>query len=323
MSTSTSQASPNQGADFGVTDPKTQTILTKATFRLSDRQAEGVVEYISFSSRALPERLCQIVPGLEVRRMHRKDFGHVGAAQCDLGHQVRYLWFLITGAEDEATSEVRRFGSTCAFHAMGLTPAEITLVKSLDRWTGDLAKRELLRTLGEGNRNGRDGAEIWDRYKASPTYDRLVKALDKVRGSEERAVSYLPPTNPTTAQERRLLQALGRICTAVQTADYLLDHELPVPSKFRQWIERAAVRIARSSRRSRPAAQGRVAAQAAAVISSMPAVMQAEPDTGIMVDPDQLIPAAAADQGQATPTGGLTALAAAQNQGSLFEIAGQ
>ena len=240
--------------DFGVTDRTTQVQIAKKTFRLSDTQAEGLIDYVGFTTRRLPEVLCQKVPGLQVRRMSRRDYGRVGGAVCDLGHQVRYLWTIACGAEDAATAQERHFGTTCAEHAMGLTQAEITLVKSLDRWTLDLAKREMLRTLGQSVAGGRDGGEMWSRYTTSQVFTSLSTALGHVKGNEHLAVAAMPPAVISSRQDKRRLQALGRICTAVETAEFLIEHNLPVPFRFRQWIEKAAKRIARSSRRNGAAA---------------------------------------------------------------------
>lgn len=254
-------------ADFGVTDRTTQIQIAKATFRLSDHQATGLCDYVGFTTARLPEVLVQKVPGLQVRRMSRRDFGRVGGATCDLGHQLRYLWTILCGAEDAGTAQVRHFGTTCAEHAMGLTQAEITLVKSLDRWTLDLAKREMLRTLGQAVAMGRDGAEMWERYRTSHVFTTLSMALGVLKGNEQLAVSSLPPAVISSRQDKRRLQALGRICTAVETAEYLIAHQLPVPVRFRHWIERAAKRVARGSRRTGAAAHVAAPAPAAYVPS--------------------------------------------------------
>ncbi|HKP11680.1 MAG TPA: hypothetical protein VJZ91_06200 [Blastocatellia bacterium] len=246
--------------DFGVTDRTTQIQIAKTTFRLSDLQATGLCDYIGFTATRVAEVVANKVPGLQLRRMSRRDYGRVGGATCDLGHQLRYLWTIQCGAEDAATAEERHFGTTCAAHAMGLTQAEITLVKSLDRWTIDLAKREMLRTLGQAVAQGRDGGKMWELYTASPVYQKLTTALSLIKGKEEQAVTSLPPAVISSKQDKRRLQALGRICTAVETAEYLIAHHLPVPVRFRYWIERAANRVARSSRRHSGVVQPGIAA---------------------------------------------------------------
>ena len=259
--------------DFGVTDRTTQIQIAKTTFRLSELQATGLCDYIGFTATRVAEVVANKVPGLQLRRMSRRDYGRVGVATCDLGHQLRYLWTIQCGAEDAATAEERHFGTTCAAHAMGLTQAEITLVKSLDRWTIDLAKREMLRTLGQAVAHGRDGGKMWELYTASPVYQKLTTALALIKGKEELAVTSLPPAVISSKQDKRRLQALGRICTAVETAEYLIEHQLPVPVRFRYWIERAANRVARSSRRHSGAVQPAATASTSAA-AYVPSVSQ-------------------------------------------------
>lgn len=235
--------------DYGITDPSVKFDLAQAAFKLSDKQATGLVEYVGFVATRLPQVITQKVPGMQVRQIKVKDYGFVGGAQCELGHRVRYLWTVESGSDDPTTARRHAFGVTCAEASLGLTPAEITLVKGLDRWTRDTAKRELLRVLGEGVKGGKDGQAVWAQYMVGPNYKAVVDALAIVKGREENAVRDLPPAELSSRTDRRRLQALGRICTAVSTAEYLIAHELPVPYKFKQWLVRAAERIRSGVRR--------------------------------------------------------------------------
>lgn len=233
--------------DYGVTDPTSQQILCRSSFRLTERQAEGLVKYVGFVASQTAEVIAHKCKDLKLRRIEVRDFGAVGAtdeARCQAGHPLRFLWIIRVG--DETTEECR-FGATCAEHVLGLTLAERTLVRALDRWTNRNAKRELLRELGKAVAQGFTGEQAWTQYKTSDKHFEVKAALDVLKDNEELGVTAMPLSSQDEKTQRRRLQQIGRVCAAVKTSQFLLDHNLAVPSTMHRWLVTAARRANKAS----------------------------------------------------------------------------
>jgi hypothetical protein len=234
--------------DYGVTDPMTQQILCQNSFRLTDRQAEGLVKYVGFVASQTAEVIAHKCKDLKLRRIEVRDFGAVGAtdeARCQAGHPLRFLWIIRIGDE---TPEECRFGATCAEHVFGLTPAERTLVRALDRWTNRNAKRELLGELGKAVAQGLTGEQVWMQYETSDKHSEVKAALDVLKDNEEMAVTTMPLSSQDEKTQRRRLQQIGRVCAAVKTAQFLLDNNLAVPATMHRWLVTAARRANNASK---------------------------------------------------------------------------
>ncbi len=229
--------------DYGVTDPTTQQILCQSSFRLTERQAEGLVKYVGFVASQTAEVIAHKCKDLKLRKIEVRDFGAVGAtdeARCQAGHPLRFLWIIWVGEE---TPQECRFGVTCAEHVLGLTSAERTLVRALDRWTNRNAKRELLHELGNAVSQGFTGEQTWERYETSDRHTEVKATLEVLKDNEELAVTVLPLAWQDGKTQRRLLQQIGRVCAAVKTAQFLLSHNLTVPPTMHRWLVTAARRV--------------------------------------------------------------------------------
>ena len=229
--------------DYGVTDPTSQQIICQSSFRLTEHQAEGLVKYVGFVASQTAEVIAHKCKDLKLRRIEVRDFGAVGAtdeARCQAGHPLRFLWIIRVG--DDMSPEECRFGATCAEHVLGLTPAERTLVRALDRWTNRNAKRELLRELGKAVAQGLTGEQAWMQYETSNKYVEVKAALDVLKDNEELGVTAMPLSSQDEKTQRRRLQQIGRVCAAVRTSQFLLDHNLAVPPTRHRWLVTAARR---------------------------------------------------------------------------------
>jgi hypothetical protein len=234
--------------DYGVTDPTSQRILCQSSFRLTERQAEGLVKYVGFVASQTAEVIAHKCKDLKLRRIEVRDFGAVGAtdeARCQAGHPLRFLWIIRVG--DDTSPEECRFGVTCAEHVLGLSSAERTLVRALDRWTNRNAKRELLHELGKMVAQGLTGEQIWKQYETGDKHAEVKAALDVLKDNEEMAVTALPLVSQDEKTQRRRLQQIGRVCAAVKTAQFLLGHSLLVPPTMHRWLANAARRVKRAS----------------------------------------------------------------------------
>jgi hypothetical protein len=203
------------------------------------------VKYVGFVASQTAEVIAHKCKDLKLRRIEVRDFGAVGAtdeARCQAGHPLRFLWIIRVGEE---ASEECRFGATCAEHVLGLTPAERTLVRALDRWTNRNAKRELLRELGKAVAQGLTGEQIWVRYETSDKHSEVKAALDVLKDNEELGVTAMPLSSQDEKMQRRWLQQIGRVCAAVKTTQFLLDHNLAVPPTMHRWLVTAARRASK------------------------------------------------------------------------------
>lgn len=257
--------------DYGVTDPTTQQILCQSSFRLTQRQAEGLVKYVGFVASQTAEVIAHKCKDLKLRKIEVRDFGAVGAtdeAHCKAGHPLRFLWIIRVG--EDTSSEECRFGVTCAEQVLGLTSAERTLVRALDRWTNRNAKRELLHELGKKVAQGLTGDEAWRQYETGARYQEVKAMLEVLTDNEESAVAMLPLASQDERTQRRRLQQIGRVCAAVKTAQFLLIHNLPVPMTMHRWLVTAARRVSRTISSKALAAGVQVASlQSAAVMTSV------------------------------------------------------
>ena len=234
--------------DYGVTDPLAQQILCQNSFHLTERQAEGLVKYVGFVASQTAEVIAHKCKDLKLRKFEVRDFGAVGAtdeAHCQAGHPLRFLWIIQVG--DDTSPEECRFGVTCAEHVLGLTLAERTLVRALDRWTNRNAKRELLHELGKMVAQGLTGAQAWIQYESSDKHTEVKTALDVLRDNEEMAVVALPLESHDEKIQRRRLQQIGRVCASVKTAQFLISHNLMVPPTMHRWLITAARRVNKAS----------------------------------------------------------------------------
>lgn len=265
--------------DYGVTDPTTQQILCQSSFRLTERQAEGLVKYVGFVASQTAEVIAHKCRDLKLRKIEVRDFGAVGAtdeAHCQAGHPLRFLWIIRVG-EDQSQEECR-FGVTCAEQVLGLTSAERTLVRALDRWTNRNAKRELLHELGKEVAQGLTGEEVWRQYEMSPRHAEVKGMLEVLTDNEESAVAILPLASQDEKTQRRRLQQIGRVCAAVKTAQFLITHHLPVPMTMHRWLVTAARRVSRA--RSAHALTAGLPVVPQQPASVMPAVFEPSPMAG-------------------------------------------
>jgi hypothetical protein len=260
--------------DYGVTDPMAQRILCQSSFSLTECQAEGLVKYVGFVASQTAEVIAHKCKDLKLRKIEVRDFGAVGAtdeARCQAGHPLRFLWIIRAG--DDVSPEECRFGATCAEHVLGLTSAERTLVRALDRWTNRNAKRELLHELGRAVAQGLTGEQAWDRYETSDKHFEVRAALDVLKDNEELAVLVLPLLSQDEKTQRRRLQQIGRVCAAVNTARFLLSHNLIVPPTMHRWLITAARRVNKAGTTKTPATAIPVASSIATAV--MPAALEA------------------------------------------------
>jgi hypothetical protein len=236
------------------------------------------VKYVGFVASQTAEVIAHKCRDLKLRKIEVRDFGAVGAtpeAHCQAGHPLRFLWIIKVG--EDTSPEECRFGVTCAEQVLGLTSAERTLVRALDRWTNRNAKRELLHELGRKVAQGLTGDEAWKQYETSARHQEVKAMLEVLKDNEELAVAVLPLASQDERTQRRRLQQIGRVCAAVKTAQFLLSHNLLVPPTMHRWLVTAARRANKAGVANALATVLPVPPQSAAVV---PAAFEPSPTAG-------------------------------------------
>lgn len=226
-------------------DEKLEKILSNPRLALSEKQKEAVTCFVATVANETAATMGGIPEFERLARIRCHDYRDQKGGRCEVAlqqgsdaHLIRYGWIVEIKNEQAEEQATVQFGITCLKKILGLSRAEITLIRGLNSWVKDSSLRWLKKQFLMVIREGKTVKEYHREWRGSFDFDEFQTAMQRILSDPNRfALAY---TNELTR-----VRFAGRTISACKAAGFLLNAGLPVPYEIVKRVLRGARKLYR------------------------------------------------------------------------------